>query len=117
MKLLLQLQQLLAGKRCPPPPVLAATAPRTAARSGPAAGGTVQVRAVIQTPSAAVPILFVAHGGEVVIRAVVQVTVHGESLVFSAALVLLGVVFTVRSDWEETHTNTHVINTKPTGKS
>lgn len=103
MKLLLQLQQLLAGERRPPPSVLAATASRAAARPGAAAGGTVQMWAVIQTPSAAVPVLFVTHGGEVVIRAVVQVTVHRETLVFSAALVLLGVFFTVRSDWQETH--------------
>ena len=104
VELLLQLQQLLAGERRPPPPVLPAAA---ASRPGPAAAGTVHVRAVVQTSSAAVRVLLVAHGREVVVRAVVQVGVHGEALVLPAAVVLLGLVFTVSSDCEEEERSHH----------
>lgn len=104
MELFLQLQQLLAGERRPPPPVLAAAAPpaaAAAARPGASTAGAMHVRAVVQTASAGVPVLLVTHGGEVVVRAVVQVAVHGEALVLPAAVILLGVLFTVCPDWGE----------------
>lgn len=102
VELLFQLQQLLAGERRPPPPVLpAASAPRTSSSRPGAAGGPVQVRTFIQTSPSSVSVLFVAHGGEVVVRAIVQVAVHGEALVLPAALLLLGVFFAVCSDCEE----------------
>lgn len=101
VELLLQLQQLLAGERGAPPPVLAAASAHRAAAARRAAtaaagGGAVEVRRVVQA-SAAVPVLFVAHGGEVVVGAVVQVAVHGEALLLPAAVLLPGVVFTVSS--------------------